>query len=178
MTRDIDILSTSRRDDGDIGDRVMYMGIAYQRYFNFLICYFIFVFLKFTNLIFKFEKYRKTNNMGHWRWMKQDCRDDWMPIHIVMMTSSIIRGRLRQGTGGKRTSTCSSRQPISSSCVCESIFKSCLLTLMMRSSDGIIFIINFTPSVNLFCRYTWVLIFFVGTQSVLIGFVRVRDVLE
>jgi hypothetical protein len=43
----------------------------------------------------------------------------------------------------------SSRHSLSDSCVCGSIFKSCLPTMITTPSDGIIFIINFTPFVNL-----------------------------
>jgi hypothetical protein len=39
-TRDVDISSTSRRADSDARGRVLSMGIAYQRYFKFLVCYF------------------------------------------------------------------------------------------------------------------------------------------
>jgi Plant mobile domain len=79
----------------------------------------------------------------------------WIPIHIVTTTSLITRGHLRQGTWGKRTSTFSSPRSVSSSRVCESIFKSCTLIQMTRLSDDI----NFTQSMNLF-TYTGVLIFF------------------
>jgi hypothetical protein len=50
---------------------------------------------------------------------------------------------------GKIMSTYSSRHLVSGYRVCGSIFKSCILTPMMRPSDDIIFTINFTPSVNL-----------------------------
>jgi hypothetical protein len=43
-TRDVNISSTSRRDDGDAGGPVLSMRIAYQRFFKFIICYFIFYF--------------------------------------------------------------------------------------------------------------------------------------
>jgi Plant mobile domain len=89
------------------------------------------------------------NVVRQWR-----CSLDWMPIHTVMTTSSITHNRLRQGTWRKRTSTFSSRHLVSSSRICGRIFKSCLPTLMTRPSDDIIFTTNFTPSVNLFCRYT------------------------
>jgi hypothetical protein len=84
------------------------------------------------------------NRAGWWR-----CSLGWMLIHIVMTTSSIIYDHLRQRTWGMRMSTFSSRHLVSGSHVCESIFKSCMSTPMMRPSDGIIFTINFTPSVNL-----------------------------
>jgi hypothetical protein len=44
------------------------------------------------------------NEAGRWR-----CYLGWMLIHTVMTTSSITRGRLRQGTWGKRMSTFSIR---------------------------------------------------------------------
>jgi hypothetical protein len=91
------------------------------------------------------------NGAGQWR-----CYLGWMPIHTVMTTSPITRGRLRQGTGGKRMSTFSSPHLVSVCRVCESIFKICLLTQMMKPSDGT----NFTPFMNLFFRCTGVLTFF------------------
>jgi hypothetical protein len=53
-TRDVDISSTSRRADGDARGSVLSMVITYERYFKFLICYFIF-FWKFTNLILQIQ---------------------------------------------------------------------------------------------------------------------------
>jgi hypothetical protein len=92
---------------------------------------------------------------GRWR-----CSLSWMLIHTVMTTSPITRGRLRSRIGGKRTSTLISRHLIFDSRVCVNIFKSCLPTLMTTPSNGIIFTTNFTPFMNLFCRYTRVLTFF------------------
>jgi hypothetical protein len=92
---------------------------------------------------------------GRWR-----CSLGWMLIHIVMTTSPIIRGRLRSRIEGKRTSTLISRHSIFDSRVCVNIFKSCLSTPTTTLSNGIIFTTNFTPFMNLFCRYTGVLIFF------------------
>jgi Plant mobile domain len=92
---------------------------------------------------------------GRWR-----CSLGWMPIHTVMTTSPITRGRLRSRIGGKRTSTLISRYLVFDSRVCVNIFKSCLLTPMTTPSNGIIFTTNFTPFMNLFCRYTRVLTFF------------------
>jgi hypothetical protein len=62
--------------------------------------------------------------------------------------------------GGKRMSTLISRHLVFDSHVCVNIFKSCLLTPMTTPSNGIIFTTNFTPFMNLFCRYTRVLTFF------------------
>jgi hypothetical protein len=100
------------------------------------------------------------NGAGQWR-----CSLDWMSIHTVMTTSSITHNRLRQGTRGKRISTFSSRHSVSAFRVCENIFKSCLPTPMTRPSDSIIFTKNFTLSVNLFCQYIRVLIFFKYTRA-------------
>jgi hypothetical protein len=97
---------------------------------------------------------------GRWR-----CSLGWMLIHAVMTTSPIIRCRLRSRIGGKRTSTLISRHLVFDSRVCVNIFKSYLPTLMTTPSNGIIFTINFTPLMNLFCRYTRVLIFFIGTHK-------------
>jgi hypothetical protein len=44
VIRDADISSISRQDDGDVGGRVLSMRISYQKYFKFLIYYFIFYF--------------------------------------------------------------------------------------------------------------------------------------
>jgi hypothetical protein len=52
------------RDDGDTRRCVLPMEITYQGYFNFFNMLFYIIFLKFTNLILKYEKYRKTNNKG------------------------------------------------------------------------------------------------------------------
>jgi hypothetical protein len=92
---------------------------------------------------------------GRWR-----CSLGWMPIHTVMTISPITRGRLRSRIGEKRTSTLISRHLVFDSRVCVNIFKSCLPTPMMTPSNGIIFTTNFTPFMNLFCRYTRVLTFF------------------
>jgi hypothetical protein len=92
---------------------------------------------------------------GRWR-----CSLGWMLIYRVMTTSLIICGRLRSRIGGKRTSTLISWYLVFDSRVCVNIFKSCLPTPMTTPSNGIIFTINFTPSMNLFCRYTKVLTFF------------------
>jgi Plant mobile domain len=57
MTKDVDFSSTSRQDESDTGERVLSMGIAYQRYFKFLICYYKFllrpwIYYKFDLIIF------------------------------------------------------------------------------------------------------------------------------
>jgi Plant mobile domain len=70
------------------------------------------------------------------------------------------RGRLRSRIGGKRTSTLISRHSVFDSRVYVNIFKSCLPTPMTTPSNDIIFTTNFTPFMNLFCRYTGVLNFF------------------
>jgi hypothetical protein len=59
----VDVSSTSRRDGGDVKGCLLLMGIAYLRVFfiNFYILFFNYP-LKFTNQIFKYEKYKKTNN--------------------------------------------------------------------------------------------------------------------
>jgi Plant mobile domain len=75
---------------------------------------------------------------GRWR-----CSLGWMPIHTVLRTSTLI-----------------SRHLVFDSRVCINIFKSCLPTPMTTPSNGIIFTANFTPFMNLFCRYTRVLTFF------------------
>jgi hypothetical protein len=83
-----------------------------------------------------------------------------MPIHTVMTTSPITRGRLRSRIGAKRTSTLISRYLVFDSRVCVNIFKSCLPTPITTPSNGIIFTTNFIPFMNLFCRYIGVLTFF------------------
>jgi hypothetical protein len=89
------------------------------------------------------------NGAGQWR-----CYLGWMPIHTVTTISAITRGHLRQVTGKKRTSTFSSPHTVSGSCVCESVFKSCLLIQMTIPSDGT----NFTQSIEFILsdqRPTW-----------------------
>jgi hypothetical protein len=95
------------------------------------------------------------NGAGRWR-----CSLDWMSVHIVMTTSPIIHGHLRQGIEGKRMSTFSFRYLVYGYRICGSIFKSCLPTQMTTPSDDT----NFTLSMNLFCRYI-VLTFFMGTHE-------------
>jgi hypothetical protein len=81
------------------------------------------------------------NGVGRWR-----CSLGWIAIYTVMRTSLIIHVYLRQVTGKKRTSTFSSRHIVSDSRIYGSIFKNCLPNSTKRSSDDIIFTINFTRS--------------------------------
>jgi hypothetical protein len=108
------------------------------------------------------------NGAGRWRYSL-----GWMPIHTVILTSPIIRSRLRQGTKGKRTSTCSSRHLVSDYHVCKSIFQE----LPPYSNDKTVRWYNFYYKFYSVCEFIISLIyFFVGIHKHFFGVVRVCDV--